>query len=62
MFFLSIMFTMLTYKDVESFFIYLCIFSGFVVWSNLLPLWILVLNLIISVLILGNNLFRGVSK
>ena len=59
--FLSLMFTMLTYKDIETFFIYLCVFGGFCVWSGLLPMWILVLNLIIIVLILGNNLFRGKS-
>lgn len=62
MVFLSIMFTMLTYKDVETFFIYLCVFGGFVVWSGLLPLWVIVLNLIIIVLILGNNLFGGKTK
>jgi len=48
--------TYLTYKDFETFIVYLTIFSGFAVWSGLIPLFVLVLCIIILVLIIGNNL------
>lgn len=59
MFSLSFLMTYLTYKDVETFFIFLTIFSGFVVWSGLIDLWILILTLIILVLIMANNISKG---
>ncbi len=55
MFGLSFLMTVLTNKNVETFFIYLTIFSGFVVWSGLLPLWILVICVIILTLIMINK-------
>lgn len=55
MFGLALVMTKLTFNDIETFFIFLTIFSGFVVWSGLLPLWILIINLIILVLIIGNK-------
>jgi len=48
--------TYLTYKDLETFIIFLTVFSGFGVWSGLIPLFVLVLCLIMLVLIVGNNL------
>ncbi len=55
MFSLALFFSFLTYKDVETFFIWLTIFCGFVVWGGLLPLWVLVVDLIILTLIIANN-------
>ena len=59
MFGLALFFASLTFKDIETFFIWLTIFCGFVVWGGLLPLWILVLDLIILVLIIANNVKKG---
>lgn len=58
MFSLSMLMTYLTYKDVETFFIFLTIFSGFVVWSGLIDLWILILCFIILILIMANNISK----
>lgn len=55
MFGLSLMMTIMTYKDVDTFFIFLSIFSGFTVWSGLLPLWVMVFSIIITMLILVNK-------
>lgn len=46
MFGLSLVMTYMTYQDLETFFIWLNIFTGFIVWSGLLPLWVLILTLI----------------
>lgn len=62
MFGLALVMTYLTYKDVETFFIFLTIFSGYVVWAGLLDLWVLIINVIILTLIIGNNAFRGGIK
>lgn len=59
MFGLALLFSYLTFRDVETFFIWLTIFCGFVVWGGLLPLWVLVLDLIILVLIIANNVKQG---
>ena len=60
MFGLALVTTYLTYKDVETFFIFLTIFSGYVVWSGLLDLWVLIVNILVLALIIGNNVFgRG---
>jgi len=58
MFGLALMMTYLTYKDTETFFIWLTIFSGFTVWSGLLPLWVLVLCLITLILIIANTTYK----
>ncbi len=52
MFGLSLFMTYLTSKDTETFFIFLTIFAGFVVWGGLIDLWVLVLSLIILTLIM----------
>ena len=52
MFALAMLMTMLTNKDLETFFVFLTIFSAFAVWSGLIPLWITVLCIIILVLII----------
>lgn len=59
MFGLALVLTKLTFNDLESFFIWLTIFSAFVVWSGLLPLWLLIINLIIMVLIIANKVKKG---
>ena len=58
MFGLALVMTYLTYKDTESFFVWLTVFSGFVVWSGLVDLWILVINIIILSLIMLNNIYK----
>lgn len=55
MFGLAFALSYLTYKDIESFFIFLTIFSGFVFWSGLIDLWILIINIIVITIILINN-------
>lgn len=61
MFGLALMMTYFTYQDTETFFIFLTIFCGFVVWGGLLDLWVLVLNLIIlSVMMIVNMTKRGI--
>lgn len=60
MFGLSLVLAKLTFNDIESFFVYLSIFTGFVVWGGLLPLWVLVVNLIIIVLMLSNKVKKRV--
>lgn len=52
MFGLAFVFNYLTFEDLIGFFAWLTIFSGFVVWGGLLPLWVLYLNIIILVLIM----------
>jgi len=54
---LALLFTYITYKDIITFFVWLNIFGGFVVWSELLPLWIVVLDLVVLTLILFNTFF-----
>lgn len=52
MFAMALFMTYLTSKDTETFFIFLTIFAGFVVWGELIDLWVLVLCLIILILIM----------
>lgn len=59
MFGLAIVLTYLTYKDVETFFIFLTLFSGFAVLGGLIDLWILVVNIIVLVLIIANHIKKG---
>ena len=47
MFGLSFIFTLLTGKDIETFFVWLCIFSAFTVWGGFLPLWVLIATFIV---------------
>jgi len=47
MFGFAISMSYITYRTIESFFAFLLIFNGFVCWSELLPLWTLILNIII---------------
>ena len=59
MFGLAFLMTVLTFKDIESFFIFLTIFSGFVVYAGLLPFSILVICFIITLLIIINNIRKN---
>lgn len=52
MFVLAFLMTYLTYKDLTAFFLYLTIFNGFMVWGNMLPLWTLVVNILVTTVIL----------
>lgn len=52
MFGLAFMFMFLTKKTVNSFLVWLVIFNAFMVWSELLKLWTLVLTLIILVIVI----------
>lgn len=52
MFGLAFVLNYITYNNTPSFFIFLTIFCGFVVWAELLPLWTLILCLMILVIIL----------
>jgi len=55
---LTLFMTYITYKDIETFFIFFAIFSAFGVWSGLLDLWILIMNMIVLTLILINLIYR----
>lgn len=52
MFGLAFLMNQLTYKDMDTFFIYLTIFNAFMVWCELLPLWTLIISLIILTVII----------
>lgn len=52
MFGLAFIFMFLTKKTISSFFVWLVIFNGFMVWGGLLELWTLVLTLIILVAVI----------
>lgn len=56
MFGLAMVMTVISFKDIETFFIWLCIFSGFIVWIGFLPLWVLVGNILIVSLIVMNKI------
>ena len=59
MFGLAMIMTFLTVRDTETFFLWLTIFTGFVVWGGLVDLWILIVCIIILTLIIINNSKRG---
>jgi len=59
MFGLALLLTAITYKKVETFFIFLNISAGFIVWSGLIDLWILVLTTIVLTFVIANNVFRS---
>ena len=52
MFGFALIFTYITYKDLNSFIIWLTIFCGFVVWGGLLPLWVLILCIIVLIIVI----------
>ena len=52
MFGLALVFMFLTKKTMSSFFVWLVIFNGFMVWGGLLELWTLVLTLIVFVVVI----------
>ncbi len=52
MFGLAFILNYITFNNTPAFFIYLNIFCGFVVWAELLPLWVLILCLMILIVIL----------
>ena len=56
MFGLAFIFMFLTKKTVSSFFVWLVIFNGFMVWGDLLDLWTLVLTLIILVIVIYSEI------
>lgn len=48
----------ITYGTIESFFAFLTMFSGFVCWSELLPMWVLILNILILTFIMYFSLIK----
>ncbi len=58
MFGMALVLTYMTFRDLESFFIWLTIFAGFVVWGGLLDLWVLVLCFVILGVIIINIVYR----
>jgi len=46
MFGLTFAMSYLTDESLNSFFIWLCIFNGFIIWGGLLPLWTFFLSII----------------
>lgn len=56
MFGLAFVFNALTFNEVDSFFAWLTIFCGFVVWGGLLPLWTLILCIIVLTTVLFFNM------
>lgn len=63
MFGLALVLNSMTFKDMKGFFVFLTVFNALVVYGNLLPLWSLILNLILLVIILYNeiNQKRGIN-
>ena len=63
MFALALVMNQLTFKDLNSFFIWLTIFDGFMVWGGLLPLWTLIICIIVLIIILYDQVKenRGVE-
>lgn len=54
--------TYITYQDIKVFFVWCLIINGFIVWSGLLPLWSLILNLMIISIILYIHFYKGDTK
>lgn len=55
---LALFMSYITYKDIQSFFIFFAIFSAFAVWSGLLDLWILIVNMVVLSMILINMIYK----
>lgn len=58
MFGMALVLTYMTFKDLESFFIWLTIFAGFVVWAGMLDLWVLILCFVLLGIIIINIVYR----
>ena len=58
MFGLALLLTSVSNRNVETFFIWLNISAGFIIWSGLLDLWILVLTTIVLVFIIANTVYK----
>jgi len=56
MFGLAMVLNYMTFKSMEGFFVFLTFFNGFIVYSGLLPLWSLVLNIVILCFVMYNQL------
>lgn len=54
----SLFMTYITYKDIQTFFIFFAIFSSFAVWSGLLELWVLIINMVVLSMILINIIYN----
>ena len=52
MFGLALIFMFLTKKTISSFFVWLVIFNGFMVWGGLLELWTLILTLMVLIIVI----------
>lgn len=49
---LSLLFNYLTKNDLRTFFIFFFVFTGFMVWAELLPLWSVIISLIFLIIIM----------
>lgn len=58
MFSLAMLMTVSSTKRIEGFFVWLTIFAGFVVWSGLIDLWILILLMIVLVILFFSNISK----
>lgn len=58
MFGMALILTYLTFRDLRTFFIWLTIFAGFVVWGGLLDLWVLILCLVILAMIIISMIYK----
>lgn len=56
---LAFFMTSITYKDTDTFFIWLTVFSGFVVWSGLIDLWVLIVCLVLLGFLIGSKIRKG---
>jgi len=52
MFGFAFVFNYITFDNILGFLAYMTIFNGFTVYANLLPLWTLILNIIVLVLVM----------
>jgi len=56
---LALAMTYITYKDTQTFFIFFAIFSAFAVWSGLLDIWVLIVNMVVLSMILVNMVYTN---
>lgn len=49
---LAMLFTIYTFRTLNSFLIWLMIFISFTVWAGILPLWVLIFNMLILIIVI----------
>ena len=58
MFGLALFLNSLTFKNMSGFFVFLTLFSSFMIWGGLLPLWVLIFNLIILCFVIYFEIYK----